>query len=129
MIGSSMLKSDFLIQFLGSDLLTILIALFGLNITVLAILVTKLSESKNKYGALDLTEISSEMKFSLLEFFVNIVLASGVSILLASEIIVFDYKELICSSILLSTLIYALVIIWDTGNSIFILIREEEEIK
>lgn len=126
MMSSSMLQSDFLVQFLHQNLLTILIALLGLNIAVLAILVTKLSESKHRYHDLDINEITSEMRFSLLELFVNIGVAGAVSIFVASEVIVFCYKELICSSLLLSTLIYSLVIVWDTGNSIFVLIREED---
>ena len=126
MIANNMLKSDFLIQFLSKDLLTILIALLGLNVAVLTILIAKLSESKAKYNNLDITDILSEMKFSLLELFVKIVLAVVLSIILTSEIILFDHKALICSSILLATLIYSLSIIWDTANSIFILIKEEE---
>lgn len=126
MIVSDSLGSSFLLQFLKKDLLTILIALFGLNVAILSILISKLSDSKKKYPGLELREITHEMKLSLIEFIVLIAIALLCLILMGSEKFAFQFKDLTFSTLLLSTLIYSLVIIWDTGNSIFVLVQEEE---
>ena len=126
MIVSGSLGSSFLLQFLKKDLLTILIALFGLNVAILSILISKLSDSKKQYPDLELKEITHEMKLSLIEFIVLIAIAFLCLILIGSEKLTFQCKELTFSTLLLSTLIYSLVIIWDTGNSIFVLVQEEE---
>ncbi len=127
-LGGNFIESTFLGEFLKKDVLTILIALFGLNIAILSILITKLSDVKKQLASIDITEISYEMKFSMVEFIVNISLAVVSLIFYNSNSIVFPYKELLFQSTLLSTLIYSLVIIWDTGKSIFILIDEEDKI-
>ncbi|WP_149912710.1 hypothetical protein [Sphingobacterium cavernae] len=127
-MGGNFIESTFLGEFLKKDVLTILIALFGLNIAILSILITKLSDVKKQLASIDITEISYEMKFSMVEFIVNISLAVVSLIFYNSNSIVFPYKELLFQSTLLSTLIYSLVIIWDTGKSIFILIDEEDKI-
>lgn len=126
LLFSNMLKSDFLYSFLKKDLMNILIGLLGLNIAILSILVSKLSEIKKNIKSLNIQDITREMKFSLIEFFVVIILAVSSSIIGDSQQVQFFSKNLVINSILLSTLIYALVIIWDTGHSIFVLIDEEE---
>jgi len=126
MIVSDSLGSSFLLQFLKKDLLAILIALFGLNVAILSILISKLSDSKKQYPNLELKEITQEMKLSLVEFIVLIGIALLCLILIGSEKLTFQCKEITFSTFLLSTLIYSLVIIWDTGNSIFVLVQEEE---
>lgn len=127
MIGSDIIGSDFLIFFLQKDLLVILISLFGLNIAVLSILISKLSDSKKEKPELDINDTTYEMKYSLIEFFVLICVAFFSLILIDSEKLVFEYKAITFSSLLLSTLIYSLIIIWDTGNGIFILVQEENK--
>src|SRR5690606_13003218 len=115
LLGGEFLESNFLELFLKKDLLTIIIALFGLNLTVLSILVSKLSTLKSDLPEIDIEEMTKEMKFSLIEFFVILILAGVVSILSASKILDFNLKHLVFNSILLSTLIYSLTVVWDTG--------------
>ncbi|WP_392469336.1 hypothetical protein ACF3OC_12770 [Sphingobacterium cellulitidis] len=107
--------------------MTTLITLFGLNVAVLSILVSKLSEIQKTIDNLDIKQIVLEMKFSLLEFFTIIIVAFLSSTLSTSEVINFQYKDVLFNSVSLATLIYSLVIIWDTGHGIFILISEENE--
>ena len=127
LLVSSWLKSEFIVIYLSKDLIITLITLFGLNVAVLSILVSKLSDIQNKLDNLDIKQIVSEMKFSLLEFFTIIIIAFLSSTLSISQVVNFQYKDVLFNSISLSTLIYSLVIIWDTGHGIFILISEENE--
>ncbi len=60
------IESDFLPTFLSENLITLLIALFAINITTLSVIMTKLSEISNNEGS-DFSTTIREMKHSITE--------------------------------------------------------------
>lgn len=122
------LGSSFLDTFLQNNLIMLLIALLAIHITTLSVIMTKLKELSDKYGQ-SFSNTIKEMRISLYEHIVLIVL--GLVVLILKESTVLD--SFICNwgnacAILLSSiLIYSLVILYDTGKSVFEIINFEEK--
>jgi len=123
-IISIYIESDYLYCFLKLNLLNILITILAVNTATLGLLSTKIQDVYLNFKGVDFTETTSEMKKSLLEQIIIIALSVVVLILIQSKAIIFDLKDLIGYTVLTSVLIFDIHILWDTGNSIFVLLDE-----
>lgn len=123
---SSLIGSSFLIKFLDSNLITLLVALMAINTTTMSIMMTKMSEIKEK-NKIDFPETIREMKASIHEQVALICFAVVLQIVIASpklKKLWFD-SDFIFSSLLVAIFIYAMLILFDTAKGIFVLLENE----
>ena len=113
------LESNFLLDFLSSNLIIILLTLLAINTATTGLLSIKMAELETKFSDLDFKKTYSEMKLSLKEQIVLIVLSLLVLIVNDSKLIEFQFKNFIIGTFLTCIFIYALDILRDTGISVF----------
>ncbi|MBK8112874.1 MAG: hypothetical protein IPK46_22535 [Saprospiraceae bacterium] len=68
------------------------------------------------------------MKISLLEQAIILDVSIVVLIIADSKLITYEYKNLLCNTILFSILTYAINILWDTGHAVFIIIDQLQQL-
>ena len=119
-----MVNSDFLSGFLSQNLVTLLIALVAINTTTLSVVLTKVREISDKLGG-NFNRTAKEMKISIIEQVVLIVIAIIIQIIRASKILQVQFSSInfIADVILVAILSYALYILYDTANSIFVILE------
>ena len=120
---SSLLDSDFLFQYLNESIIGLLITLLAINTATTGLVASKIQELIFKYPGIDLSNSIREMKFSLFEQIVLIIICLIGLILFDSKLVYFPYKDLVLNSLLLAILIYDIDILWDTGKSVFVVIE------
>lgn len=123
------LKSDFVSEFLCDKIVLILIPLLAINIATISVIMTKLKEIVEKFGG-DFNTTVNEMKISVREQLVLIGVTLLVLMLRGSDLIegVFPYHSIVFDSIIVSALIYSLDILRDTGNTVFHILRFEQNV-
>lgn len=121
------LESDFLIIYLREQLITILLTLLAINTATLGLLASKLQEAIAKYPLLDIKNPVQQMKNSLVEQFVLIIIGIVALIISDSAKLVFETKWYICDIVIVAVFIYSIDILRDTGISVFTLINEMEK--
>jgi hypothetical protein len=118
------LQSVFIFIYLKDNIISILTTLLAINTATLGLIASKIQDVIIKYPTLDFNNSMSEMKKSLLELFMLIIL-SLISLLFSeSPIICFEFKDIFFNTILLSILLYAVNVLWDSGKAVFIIIDE-----
>ena len=122
-----LIRSEFLPKFLSDNLITLLIALLAINITTLSVMMTKVSEL-NKEKDSDFSRTISQMKLSILEQCALIVIALLLLITAGSATLVasIPHCSFLLSTSLLALLVYAVLILYDTANSVFILLNNKK---
>jgi hypothetical protein len=122
------LKSDFLTSFLSANLITLLIALVAINTTTLSVVLTKVRELADKLGG-NFDRTAKEMRISIIEQLVLIVAAILIQIVRASEILKIQFPAInfISDVALVAVLAYALYILYDTANSVFVILKFNEK--
>ncbi|MDA8730942.1 hypothetical protein N9M36_01260 [Flavobacteriaceae bacterium] len=65
---------------------------------------------------------TKEMKFSLTEQVILIIVSVISLIVLNSSVVQLEYKELVLNTVLVGVLIYSVNILWDTGKAVFVII-------
>jgi len=123
---SNWLQSNFISEFLAANLITLLIALVAINTTTLSVVLTKIREITDQYGG-DFTITANEMKLSIVEQVVLIILSIAVQVIGTSSLLQASYPMLgfVSSVILVAIFSYAIYILYDTANSIFVILRFE----
>ena len=116
---STILKSSFLLTFLCNNLIIILLTLLDINTATTGLLSIKMAELSSKFSEIDFTQTYKEMKLSLKEQIVLIIVSVILLILQGSPIIQFKYKDIFLGTMLTSVFIYALDVLRDTGVSVF----------
>lgn len=122
------ISSDFLAKFLNENLITILIALLAINTTTGSVVMTKLRELADK-SSVDFSTTMIEIRKSILEQVVLIIVALVISVLLGSKILL-GMHQLIkpaLDSMLISVFAAGLYNLYDTANSIFIIMKHEKD--
>lgn len=119
---SKYLKSEFLFKYLIENIIGLLLTLLAINTATLGLIASKIQDLLEKHPKMSFKNTTSEMKFSLTEQVILIIVSVISLILLDSKIIVFEHKELLLNTILVSVLIYSVSILWDTGKAVFVII-------
>jgi hypothetical protein len=129
--SSEKLQSDFLATFLSSNLINILITLLAINTATASILLSKLKEISEKHNSFNFNETYSELKKSLFEQIVLIILAIVIGIFSSSQIIKehIENHQLIMTTANTFVFIYSIDILRDTGIAIFSIINFENKNK
>lgn len=119
---SSYLKSDFLFKYLTENLIGLLLTLLAINTATLGLIASKIQDMLEKHPKMSFKNTTREMKFSLTEQVILIIVSVIALIVLNSSVVQFQYKELALNTILVGVLIYSVNILWDTGKAVFVII-------
>lgn len=122
-------ESDFLFQYLKDNIIGLLITLLAINTATTGLIASKMQDLLVNYPTFDFSNTIKEMKLSLLEQIILIGISILSLILQSSQKITFIYKEFIFNIILVSVLIYAINVLWDTGKGVFVIIEEIQKMK
>lgn len=125
---SCLMQSVALFSYLKDNLLTILLAFLAINTATLGHLSAKIQDIIVEYKNLDFTDTIREMKKSLLEQIILIILTVILIIVDNGENVQFKLKTELLYTFFLAIFIYALHILWDTGKSVFIIVDEINKI-
>ena len=119
---SKYLKSDFLFKYLTDNIIGLLLTLLAINTATLGLIASKIQDMLEKHPKMSFKNTTKEMKFSLTEQVILIIVSVIALVVLDSEIITFQFKELLLNTVLVSVLIYSVNILWDTGKAVFVII-------
>ena len=124
------LQSDFISTFLSENLITLLIALVAINTTTLSVVLTKIREISDQLGG-DFTRTAKEMKTSIAEQVILVILASVTQMISTSSLIKasFPLITFISNVVLIAIFSYAIYILYDTANSVFVILQFENRNK
>ncbi|MCH1930366.1 hypothetical protein L9G16_09250 [Shewanella sp. A25] len=122
----SLIESDFLVSFLSNNLITLLIALLAINTTTGSVVMTKLREIMERHGA-DFSATLKELRASIVEQLVFIFLAIVFLVILGSKHILEMnlFVQPLLESGLIAVFIASLYNLYDTANSIFVILSWE----
>lgn len=123
------LESVFLYKYLKENLIGLLLTLLAINTATMGLTASKIQDILIRFPGFDFSEPIKEMKLSLFEQIILIAISIVNLTIQGSLKISFENKENICNVILLSILIYSIKILWDTGNSVFIIIEELQKME
>lgn len=120
------LQSVFISTFLSENLITLLVALVAINTTTLSVVLTKIREISDQLGG-DFSRTAKEMKLSIAEQVVLVILAVLTQVIGSSSLINHSYPIIgfISDVILVSIFSYAIYILYDTANSVFVILQFE----
>jgi hypothetical protein len=120
------LQSDFISKFLSANLITLLIALIAINATTLSVVLTKIRELADRHGG-DFSRTATEMKTSILEQVVLVIFAGVIEIIGSSSLISSKLPVItfISNVFLTGIFSYAIYILYDTANSVFVILNFE----
>lgn len=122
-----LLESDYLVTYLKENLITILIALLAINTTTGSVVMTKLQEIALQKG-IDFSFTIQELKFSVVEQVVYIIASLLILICMDSDAFIKLYPPVIETALeisLISVFLASLHNLYDTANSIFIILEYE----
>lgn len=124
---SHWLKSPYLATFLETNLILLLIALLAINTTTMSVIMTKLQELSSKPS--DFKNTTGELKTSIIEQVVLIILSVMVLVAKKSEVIAahLQHSNFIFDVLLLAVFFYAIHILYDTANGVFVIINYERQ--
>ncbi|MFA5118794.1 MAG: hypothetical protein WC695_08105 [Candidatus Omnitrophota bacterium] len=124
---SSWMGSHFLLKFLDCNLITLLVALMAINTTTMSVMMTKMSEIKERHK-IDFPKTIREMTASIYEQISLICIAVALQIISDSPKMkqLWPNPEFIISSFLVAVFVYAMLILFDTAKGIFVLLENEK---
>lgn len=118
------LESKFLFTYLQENIIGLLLTLLAINTATLGLIASKIQDIVVQYPTFDFSITIKEMKKSLLEQIILISICITCLLLMDSNKITYEFKDIIGNTILTTVLIYAINILWDTGNGVFVIIEE-----
>jgi uncharacterized membrane protein YozB (DUF420 family) len=121
---ANFLESPFLFKYLQDNIIGLQLTLLAINTATLGLIASKIQDIIVQFPKFNFANTIREMKISLLEQIVLIVISIFTLIIQNSNIIIIDEKINICNTILLTVFIYAINILWDTGKAVFVVIEE-----
>ncbi|MEQ1732118.1 MAG: hypothetical protein ABL940_00505 [Bacteroidia bacterium] len=127
-IGCVYLKSNFLFDYLKDNLISLLLTLLAINTATLGLIASKIQDVISIHPNFNFSNTIEQMKRSLLEQVVLIILTVLTLVMQDSRIILFSHKTECSNLILTFVLIYSIDILYDTGNSVFVIIEELQEL-
>ena len=125
-LGSIVLESSFLNNFINNSLITILITLLAINITTSGILLTRLTELSLKFPEINLKIVTNSLHKAFLEQVILIIVSIIFLVLKDSTVIENSYKyhELTFNTLLTGVLFDSLSVLIDLGKSIFKIFKQ-----
>lgn len=122
------LKSSFLPNFIDGNLITILLALMAINSTTNSVILTKLKDL-TKDNPIQLQNSKREMKVSIIEQLVLTVIAIVGLILKKSDVLkqMVPHRDFFSDLILVAVLCYSIHVLYDTANSVFVILDKENK--
>ncbi|MBH0040435.1 hypothetical protein [Pseudoalteromonas sp. SWN166] len=122
----SIIESNYLMEFLDKNLISLLIALFAINTTTSSFVLTKLKDINQKYGG-NFEGTLGQFRISVIEQLVFIVFALLILVLLNSQSVVGLHSLVlpILEVLLIVVFIASLDNLYDTANSIFVILSWE----
>lgn len=120
------LESDYLNKFASDNLIMLLIALLAINTTTIGVVAVKMKDISDKYQIKFNSTIKS-MKLSIHEQVGLIVIAVIFQLIKTSKFLISLYSgiDFISTVVLLAVIIYAIIILYDTANSVFVILETE----
>lgn len=126
---AEVLSFKFLFNYLRQNVIGVLLAMLTINITMLVLIASKIHDTLIQYPKLNFSNTKKEMKISLLEQAILILLSIICQLILDNSKISYEDKDFAVNTILITVLIYAVSILWDTGRAVFIFNDELKKIK
>lgn len=122
------MDSPFLLRFLSENLITMLVALMAINTTTRGVLMTKLREISDKTNA-DFSRTLVELRSSMVEQLWCIVIALAASMFYASGRFqgLVPWPEIVFGGLLASVFVASMSNLYDTGQAIFVILRNENK--
>jgi len=118
------LESKFLFTYLQQNIIGLLLTLLAINTATSGLIASKIQDIVVKYPKIKFSITIKEMKKSLLEQIILIIVSVIALLLMDSAKIIYEFKDIIGNTILTAVLIYAVNILWDTGKGVFVIIEE-----
>lgn len=125
---SSWLDSTYLFDYLKNNILSMILTLLAINTATSGLIASKIQDIKVAYPSLNFSRTIKEMKISLLEQIIMICISIIVLVVCNSTQCTFEYKEVICGTILSGVFVGSIHILWDTGKAVFVIIEEIEKL-
>lgn len=117
------IQSDFVYVFLKSNITNLQIALLAINVATLSIVLTKIRELSDRYENKNSFELTrGEMLLSIKEQIGLIVASLLIISLETSKTAYFHFSSNVFQALLLTSFIYSLLILYDTAQSVFIIL-------
>lgn len=118
------LENHYFNEFLKTNLVNLLVALLAINVTTLGIVLTRLRELTNKYqchGVFDSTK--QQMLTSIKEQLGLIIFSiTALNLLPSPKLIDIPSIDIFVNSLVSACFIYAMMVLYDTAKSVFIII-------
>lgn len=124
----NMLESNFLFNYLQENIIGLLLTLLAINTATLGLIASKIQDIVINFPEMDFSSTTKEMKLSLLEQIILIIVSVFTLLIQDSNKLTFEFKDDIGNIILVAVLIYAINILWDTGKAVFVIIDELQNI-
>lgn len=126
---SVLIDSDFLSSFVSDRIILILVSLLAINTTTTSVLMTKLREISEEHD-IDFSTSISQLRLAMREQFGLIVVAFILSVvgssgLLQERILHFGFA---LDVLLTACFLFAIYILYDLANSIFVILKAEEKV-
>lgn len=127
-VSEHLLESSFLSLFLKENLVGLLLTLMAINTATSTVISGKLEEISGRTGA-NFTEVIKEIKLSLVEQIILIVISVILLIIEGSKVLEtkIDNFDIWINILLATILVYAVDILRDTGVAIFNIVLELSE--
>lgn len=113
--------SNYLNEYLISNLVTILVALFAINSATLGVVLTRLSQILDENGFANFDSTRREMKISLFEQIV-LILIGVLVVIIYNSTFARDFSAnsmMFLNSCLCGVFVYSIMVTFDVANSIF----------
>lgn len=124
----NVLNSTFLFTYLQTNIISLLITLLAINTATSGLIASKIQDFVIQKPEIDFSSTIKEMKASLFEQIILIIISVVSLIIQNSEKIELEFKDDICNIILITVFIYAIDILWDTGKAVFVIIEEIQKL-
>ena len=119
----STIQSDFVYSFLKGNVTNLQVALLAVNAATLGIVLTKIRELIDKTGKREeFNSVRKEMLLSIKEQVALIAVSLLILALATSKMPPFQISTEIYQTLLLTSFIYSLLILYDTAESVFVIL-------
>ena len=123
------LQSKSLFDYLSKNIIGLLFTLLAINTATSGLVASKMQDLVSNFPRFNFKETVNQMKLSLLEQIVLIVISVITIIIQGSKTLDFPKKEFTLDIILVTIMVYAMDILWDTGKAVFVVIEEIQKME
>lgn len=117
-------QSNSLFVYLRNNIVGLLLTLLAINTATSGLIASKMQDLVSNFPEFNFRDTIKQMKLSLLEQIVLIMLSVISLIIQGSQIIKFSHKDFTLDVVLVTIMVYSIAILWDTGKAVFVVIEE-----